>query len=168
MNELSRLKKPAGATKRKTRVGRGQGSGLGKTAGRGEKGQKSRTGNMNVAGFEGGQTPLQRRIPKRGFVNVHRKVFENVNLDQLANFEGGQVVDVETLKARGFVAGRGAGVKVLSDGELSVALTVRAHKFSAAAKAKIEAAGGKAEVIEHPSAKKAETAEAAAVPAATE
>lgn len=155
MNELSRLKKPAGATTRKVRVGRGQGSGKGKTAGRGQKGQKSRTGNMNIAGFEGGQTPLQRRIPKRGFVNVHRKVFENVNLEDLARFEGAEVVDVEALKARGLIKGQGAGVKVLSDGELSVALTVRAHKFSAAAKSKIEAAGGKAEVIERGSTPKA-------------
>lgn len=157
MNELSRLRKPKGATKRKTRVGRGQASGLGKTAGRGGKGQKARTGNMNIAGFEGGQTPLQRRLPKRGFVNVHRKVFENVNVEQLGQFAAGEIVDVARLTEAGLIRGKGHGVKVLGEGELSVAITVRAHGFSAAAKSKIEAAGGKAEAVE----KKAGTAAAA-------
>ena len=148
MNELSKLKKPAGSTKRKTRVGRGQASGLGKTAGRGGKGQKARTGNMHFEGFEGGQTPLQRRIPKRGFTNIHRVEFAIVNLDQLADkFPAGSTVDVAKLLEAGLVKDAKAPVKVLGDGELTGALTIHAHKFSASAKSKIEAAGGKAEPI---------------------
>ena len=148
MNELSKLKKPAGSTKRKTRVGRGQASGLGKTAGRGGKGQKARTGNMHFEGFEGGQTPLQRRIPKRGFTNIHRVEYSVVNLDQLADkFQAGSTVDVAKLIEAGLVRDAKAPVKILGDGELTGALTVHAHKFSASAKSKIEAAGGKAEPI---------------------
>jgi large subunit ribosomal protein L15 len=148
MNELSKLKKPAGSTKRKTRVGRGQASGLGKTAGRGGKGQKARTGNMHFEGFEGGQTPLQRRIPKRGFTNIHRVEFTVVNLDQLADkFQVGATVDLAKLVEAGLVRDAKAPVKILGDGELTGALTVHAHKFSASAKSKIEAAGGKAEPI---------------------
>lgn len=148
MNELSKLKKPAGSTKRKTRVGRGQASGLGKTAGRGGKGQKARTGNMHFEGFEGGQTPLQRRIPKRGFTNIHRVEFTVVNLDQLADkFQAGATVDLAKLVEAGLVKDAKAPVKILGDGELTGALTVHAHKFSASAKSKIEAAGGKAEPI---------------------
>lgn len=148
MNELSKLKKPAGSTKRKTRVGRGQASGLGKTAGRGGKGQKARTGNMHFEGFEGGQTPLQRRIPKRGFTNIHRIEYSVVNLVQLADkFKAGSTVDVAKLLEAGLVKDAKAPVKVLGDGELAGALTVHAHKFSASAKSKIEAAGGKAEPI---------------------
>ena len=147
MNELSRLSKPAGSTHRKKRVGRGQASGLGKTAGRGGKGQKARTGNMGFEGFEGGQTPLQRRIPKRGFTNVFRKEYEIVSLEQLADkFEPGATADVAALKAAGLVK-KGQLVKVLGDGELKGGLTVHAHKFSSSAKSKIEAAGGKAEVV---------------------
>lgn len=148
MNELSKLKKPAGSTKRKTRVGRGQASGLGKTAGRGGKGQKARTGNMHFEGFEGGQTPLQRRIPKRGFTNIHRVEFSVVNLEQLAEaFTAGATVDLAKLVEAGLVRDTKAPVKILGDGELKGALTVHAHKFSASAKSKIEAAGGKAEPI---------------------
>lgn len=147
MNELSRLKKPVGSNHRKKRVGRGQASGLGKTAGRGGKGQKARTGNMGIEGFEGGQTPLQRRIPKRGFTNIFRKEYEIVSLDQLAKkFDAGAVADIAALLAAGLVK-KGKLVKVLGDGELTGGITVFAHKFSASAKAKLEAAGGKAEVI---------------------
>jgi large subunit ribosomal protein L15 len=150
MNELSKLSKPRGATKRKTRVGRGQASGLGKTAGRGGKGQKARTGNMHFEGFEGGQSPLQRRLPKRGFTNIHRVPFAVVNVADLEAFAGGSVLDVARLVEAGLVKDAKLKVKVLGDGELKNALTVHAHKFSAQAKAKIEAAGGKAEVIETP------------------
>lgn len=147
MNELSRLKKPAGSTHRKKRVGRGQASGLGKTAGRGGKGQKARTGNMGIEGFEGGQTPLQRRIPKRGFTNIFRKEYEIVSLEQLGRkFEAGAVADVEALKAAGLVK-KGTLVKILGDGEVTGAITVHAHKFSGSARTKLEAAGGKAELI---------------------
>lgn len=146
MNELSKLKKPRGATHRKTRVGRGQSSGLGKTSGRGNKGQKARTGNMHFAGFEGGQSPLSRRLPKRGFTNIHREEFEVVNVGALAELPAGSVLDVAALVEAGLVKD-GRPVKVLGEGELTIALTVHAHKFSAAAKAKIEGAGGKAEPI---------------------
>lgn len=147
MNELSRLKKPAGSNHRKKRVGRGQASGLGKTAGRGGKGQKARTGNMGIEGFEGGQTPLQRRIPKRGFTNIFRKEYEIVSLEQLANkFDAGAIADLAALRAAGLVK-KGQLVKILGDGELTGGITVFAHRFSASAKAKLEAAGGKAEVV---------------------
>ncbi len=147
MNELSRLTKPKGSTKRKTRVGRGQASGLGKTAGRGNKGQKARTGNMKFEGFEGGQTPLQRRLPKRGFTNIHREEFQVINVEQLAEFPAGTAVDVALLTSSGLAKARGGKIKILGDGELGVALTVHAHKFSATAKSKIESAGGKAELV---------------------
>jgi len=148
MNELSRLTKPRGSTHRKTRVGRGQASGLGKTAGRGAKGQKARTGNMHFEGFEGGQSPLQRRLPKRGFTNIHRTRVEVVNIGAFEGLEAGTVVDIEALVGSGLVRDTKCVVKILGDGALSSAITVRAHRFSASAKARIEAAGGKAEVIE--------------------
>jgi large subunit ribosomal protein L15 len=147
MNELSKLSKPAGSTKRRKRVGRGQASGLGKTAGRGGKGQKARTGNMHFEGFEGGQSPLQRRLPKRGFTNIHRQEFEIVNLESLSEFPAGTTLDVPKFLETGLVNDTKRQIKVLGDGELTVALTVHAHKFSASAKSKIEAAGGKAELI---------------------
>jgi len=147
MNELSKLTKPKGSTKRRKRVGRGQASGLGKTAGRGGKGQKARTGNMHFEGFEGGQSPLQRRIPKRGFTNIFREEFTLVNLEQLSDFPAGTTVGLEQLVAAGVVKHDEKKIKVLGDGELKVALTVQAHKFSASAKSKIEAAGGKAEAL---------------------
>jgi large subunit ribosomal protein L15 len=147
MNELSHLKKPAGSTHRRKRVGRGQASGLGKTAGRGGKGQKARTGNMHFEGFEGGQSPLQRRIPKRGFTNIHRVVYSIVNVESLAELPAGSTVDVNRLLELGLVKDATKPVKILGDGELTGALTVHAHKFSASAKSKIEAAGGKAEAI---------------------
>ena len=148
MNELSRLKKPHGSTHRRTRVGRGQASGLGKTAGRGGKGQKARTGNMHFEGFEGGQSPLQRRIPKRGFTNIHRDAFAVVNLESLASaFQAGATVGTQQLVDAGLIRAGDAKVKVLGEGELTFALTVQAHAFSASAKSKIEAAGGKAESL---------------------
>lgn len=136
-----------GARKRARRVGRGTGSGRGKTAGRGQKGQGARSGGLKPVWFEGGQTPLQRRLPKRGFKNPFKKVYAVVNLDDLNRFEAGTVVTPELLRERRLVRGRFDGVKVLGDGELNVSLQVQAHAFSKAAVEKIEAAGGKAEVI---------------------
>jgi len=137
----------SGATHARKRVGRGPGSGHGKTAGRGHKGQKSRSGYRHMRGFEGGQMPLHRRLPKRGFTNVFRKEYDPVNLSLLAKFEAGQEITPETLHARGFT-GKNALVKILGDGEVGRALTVRAHKFSASAREKIEKAGGRCEIIE--------------------
>ena len=145
--KLSNLKAPRGSSQSRKRVGRGQASGLGKTAGRGGKGQKARTGNMHFEGFEGGQMPLQRRLPKFGFQNPARKEFVPVNLVDLARFDAGSVVDLEALKRVGLVRQELDGVKILGDGELDRALTVRAHRFSKSAREKIEKAGGKAEVL---------------------
>ena len=129
------------------RVGRGAGSGLGKTSGRGHKGQKARSGGGVRPGFEGGQMPLIRRVPKRGFYNPFSKEYAVINVKDLAGFEAGSVVDYEALKAAGKLKKEFDGLKVLGDGELNVALTVKAVKFTESAKQKIEAAGGKAEVI---------------------
>jgi large subunit ribosomal protein L15 len=137
----------AGATHAKKRVGRGPGSGHGKTAGRGHKGQKSRSGYRHMRGFEGGQMPLHRRLPKRGFTNIFRKEYDPVNLSLLAKFETGQEITPAALHARGFT-GKNSLVKILGDGEVTRALTVRAHKFSASAREKIEKAGGRCEIIE--------------------
>jgi large subunit ribosomal protein L15 len=147
MNELSKLTKPRGATKKKTRVGRGQASGLGKTAGRGGKGQKARTGNMHFEGFEGGQTPLQRRLPKRGFTNIHREEFAEINVHLLEGFAPGTVLDLAALVEAGLLKDLKRKVKLLGEGDLQSALTIHVHKASASAKAKIEAAGGKVEFI---------------------
>ena len=145
---LNTIKPAAGSNKARRRVGRGIGSGLGKTAGRGHKGQKSRSGGFHKVGFEGGQMPLQRRLPKRGFHNPFRRTFSIVNLSRLeAAFDGGAVVDAAALIAHGLVRA-GRPIKVLGQGELSKALTVKAHAFSESAKARIAAAGGSAEVIE--------------------
>jgi large subunit ribosomal protein L15 len=145
---LNRLKPPAGAKHAKKRIGRGHGSGNGKTAGRGHKGAKSRSGFKFKRGFEGGQMPLHRRVPKRGFHNPFRVTYEVVNLDALElAFDAGTVVTPELLRERGLVS-RGSGpVKVLARGELAKALTVRAHKFSGKAAEKIAAAGGAVEAI---------------------
>lgn len=144
---LSNLRPPKGAKHSKKRVGRGQGSGNGKTAGRGHKGAKSRSGFKHKRGFEGGQMPLHRRVPKRGFFNPFRQEFDVVNLDTLAErFDAGVDVTPDLLRERGLV-GRDALVKVLARGEISKALTVRAHKFSGKAAEKIAAAGGKTEVV---------------------
>jgi len=145
--DLSNLKPAIGSTKNRKRIGRGPGSGTGKTAGKGHKGQNARSGGGVKAGFEGGQMPMQRRLPKRGFTPLTKKVYALVNLRDLELFEAGSVVDVAALGKAGLVNKIGDGVKILGDGELSKALTVQAHKFSKSAVAKIEAAGGKAEVL---------------------
>jgi large subunit ribosomal protein L15 len=141
--------KPADRSKfKKKRVGRGPGSGLGKTSGRGHKGAQSRSGYSFKRGFEGGQMPLHRRVPKRGFTNIFRTEFDVVNLDQLeAAFDAGAVVTVETLREHGLVGSRKSLVKILGRGELTKALTVHAHKFSGKAAEKVAAAGGRTEAI---------------------
>jgi large subunit ribosomal protein L15 len=145
--KLNELRPPKGARKKRKRVGRGEGSGHGGTSGKGHKGLKARSGGTISPGFEGGQMPLQRRLPKRGFKNPFRKEWNVVNLGDLSAFPEGAVVDVESLKSSGLVKKVAFGVKILGDGDLSRSLTVRAHAFSLSAKKKIEAAGGKAEVI---------------------
>ena len=145
--DLSNLKPASGSTKNKKRIGRGPGSGSGKTSGKGHKGQNARSGGGVKPGFEGGQMPLQRRLPKRGFVSVNKKFYNLVNLRDLDVFESGTVVDLEQYGKVGLLGSMKDGVKILADGELSKALTVQAHKFSKSAVEKIEAAGGKAEVL---------------------
>ena len=146
--DLSNLKPPKGAKHAKKRIGRGQGSGNGKTAGRGHKGAKSRSGYKFKRGFEGGQMPLHRRVPKRGFHNPFRVEYEVVNLDTLAErFEVGTIVTPELLRERGIVSRGKQLVKVLARGDIAKALTVRVHKFSGKAAEKIAAAGGTAEAI---------------------
>jgi len=144
---LNNLRPPKGMKHAKKRIGRGQGSGNGKTAGRGHKGAKSRSGFTFKRGFEGGQMPLHRRVPKRGFHNPFRVEYDVVNLDTLAErFESGLAITLDVLRAHGLVGLR-KKVKVLARGEVSKALTVQAHKFSGKAAEKIAAAGGKAEAI---------------------
>src|SRR5437764_6310938 len=126
MNDLHTLKAPHASRHRKKRVGRGQGSGLGKTAGRGGKGQKARSGNMHFEGFEGGQSPLQRRLPKFGFNSPNRTLYAIVNLDSLAGFKAGATVDEAALRAQGLVKGTVDGIKVLGRGSLQAKLTVKA------------------------------------------
>jgi len=146
---LHDLKPAKGSVRNRKRVGRGPGSGLGKTSGRGEKGQKSRSGFARKPGFEGGQMPLHRRVPKRGFSNYpFKKEFATVNLGRLDVFEAGTIVTPELLIKKGIVRKLGDGLKVLADGELTKALTVHAHRFSAKAKETITGLGGKAEVLE--------------------
>ncbi len=146
--DLSNLKPPAGAKHSKKRVGRGQGSGNGKTAGRGHKGAQSRSGFKRKRGFEGGQMPLHRRVPKRGFHNPFSIVYEVVNLDTLGErFEAGAVVTPEVLHAAGLLSGADRLVKVLARGEVGKALTVKAHRFSGKAAEKLVAAGGASEVL---------------------
>jgi large subunit ribosomal protein L15 len=144
---LSNLKPPKGSRHRKVRVGRGMGSKLGKTAGRGNKGQKSRRGYQRRVGFEGGQMPLHRRVPKRGFHNPFSRVFAVVNVAALNSLSAGETVTPELLAGLGLVRGRHDGVKVLGEGELTVALTVHAHAFSQSAQDKITGAGGKVEIL---------------------
>ncbi|HZN55397.1 MAG TPA: 50S ribosomal protein L15 [Candidatus Polarisedimenticolaceae bacterium] len=141
------LKPATGARRNRKRVGRGPGSGSGKTSGRGEKGQKSRSGYSAKRGFEGGQMPLHRRVPKRGFTNIFRVAYRTVNVDRLNGLPSGSEVTPDTLRAAGLLAKGKGPVKILGNGELKVALSVRAHKFTGSAARKIEAAGGKAEVI---------------------
>jgi len=145
---LSRLAPPEGSRKKRKRLGRGPGSGVGKTAGRGHKGRKARTGGTVARGFEGGQMPLQRRLPKRGFKNPFRKEWAVVNVGALEVFDNGDVVDVEAIVASGLVRKVFDGIKILGKGEVTKKLTVRAHCISAGALAKIEKAGGSFEEIE--------------------
>ena len=145
--KIHELSPAPGSNHESYRKGRGAGSGNGKTAGKGHKGQKARSGGGVRPGFEGGQMPLQRRIPKRGFVNIFATRYTAVNLSALDRFENGATVDAEALKAAGVIKKEQDGVKILGQGELTKSLTVKAAKFSESAKQKIEAAGGKAEVI---------------------
>lgn len=145
--KIHELSPAPGSNRESYRKGRGAGSGNGKTAGKGHKGQKARSGGGVRPGFEGGQMPLQRRIPKRGFVNIFATRYTAINLSALDKFESGAVVDAAALKEAGIIKKELDGVKILGQGELTKALTVKAAKFSESAKQKIEAAGGKAEVI---------------------
>lgn len=144
---LHELNKAEGSTKISKRKGRGQGSGLGKTAGRGHKGQNARSGGGVRLGFEGGQMPLYRRLPKRGFTNIWGTKYTTINVSELNRFEDGQEVTVELLKEKGIVKQVKDGVKILGNGKLEKKLTVKANKFSKTAVEKIESAGGKAEVL---------------------
>ena len=144
LNELSPV---PGSVKDSKRIGRGHGSGQGKTAGKGHKGQKARSGANKGAGFEGGQMPLQRRVPKRGFNNIFASKIVAVNLSSLNKFEDGAVVDAAALIEKGIIKKAYDGVKILGNGEISKKLTVKASAFSSSATQKIEAAGGKAEVL---------------------
>ena len=143
---LSTLKAPRKASENRKRVGRGMGSGMGKTSTRGHKGQGSRSGSRLMRGFEGGQMPLHRRLPKRGFVNIFRTEYEVVNLEKLAGLAESEITP-EVLRKAGMVSSKKSLVKVLGQGELSKAITVHAHKFSKSAQEKIEKAGGKIQVV---------------------
>ena len=145
---LSNLKPPKGSRHRRGRVGRGMGSKLGKTSGAGNKGQQSRRGYSRRRGFEGGQMPLHRRMPKRGFANPFSRDLSIVNVETLNAFEAGAVIGPEELALEGLIHARRKGIKILGDGDLKVALTVKAHAFSKSAEQKITAAGGKVEVIQ--------------------
>jgi large subunit ribosomal protein L15 len=145
--KLEELKAPAGSTRARKRRGRGNATGQGKTGGRGMNGQKQRSGGGVRLGFEGGQMPLYRRLPKRGFTNIFATTYAIVNVDDLNRFKAGTEVTPEMLKEEGLIKKMYDGVKVLGKGELKNGITVKASKFSKAAKEKIEAAGGKAEVI---------------------
>jgi large subunit ribosomal protein L15 len=143
---LSNIRAPKKATEKRKRVGRGMGSGMGKTSTRGHKGQRSRTGSRMIRGFEGGQMPLHRRMPKRGFTNIFRKEFNIVSLERLVEL-GVEIITPDVLRKAGVIKTKHP-VKVLGDGELKVALTVHAHKFSKSAQEKITKAGGKVEVLQ--------------------
>ncbi len=143
---LSNIRAPKGSSEKIKRVGRGMGSGMGKTSARGHKGQHSRSGSRLLRGFEGGQMPLHRRVPKRGFTNIFKKEFNVISLERLVAL-GETTITLEVLKSAGLVK-RNLPVKVLGDGELKSALTVHAHKFSKSAQEKIEKAGGKIEVLQ--------------------
>jgi len=143
---LSNLHAPKKASEKRKRVGRGMGSGMGKTSTRGHKGQGSRSGSRLMRGFEGGQMPLHRRLPKRGFTNIFKVEYEVVNLERLAGLDASEITP-ELLRKAGVVSSRNSLVKILGQGELSKAITVHAHKFSKSAQEKIEKAGGKAQVV---------------------
>jgi len=145
--KLHELKPAEGSRRPRKRLGRGPGSGTGKTAGRGHKGQKSRSGYSRKRSFEGGQMPLVRRLPKRGFVNIFRTTYRTVNVDRLNDFKSGSVIDPETLQRKGVLRKGKQAIKILGNGELKVSLTVHAHRFTKTAQAKIEAAGGKVELL---------------------
>ena len=144
---LNELRPPKGSTHAKKRLGKGQGSGHGKTSGKGHKGQLSRSGGKSRPWFEGGQMPLQRRLPKRGFTNIFGKEYTIVNLDKLNGFEDGAIVTPKLLKSVGIIKKWKDGVKILGNGELEKSLIVKAHRFSKSALSKIESAGGRAEEI---------------------
>lgn len=147
-NELSSLHPQPGSVRKRVRLGRGQGSGLGKTSGKGTKGQKARAGYSLPPGFEGGQVPLRRRLPKFGFTNIFAKDFETINVGQLAHLDAGTVVDSAFLKSSGLVSRVGKdGVKILGGGDVSVALTVKVEAISASARQKIASAGGTVEDV---------------------
>lgn len=145
--KLFELKPGEGSTKDTKRKGRGHGSGNGKTAGRGHKGQKARSGGGVRIGFEGGQMPIYRRLPKRGFTNIFAKQYTEINVSDLNKFENGAVVDAAALKEAGIIKKTLDGIKVLGNGDINVKVTVKAAKFTETAKEKIEAAGGKVEVM---------------------
>lgn len=145
--ELSRLKPPEGSRKKRKRVGRGSGSGHGGTSCKGHKGQNARSGGGAKPGFEGGQMPLSRRLPKRGFRNKFRKDIIVVNLEQLKKFEEGSIVDTDTLLRLGIIKRKGDGVKILGKGDITYPLTLRVNNISRSAREKIEATGGSVEVI---------------------
>ena len=147
MKELSNLRPPEGSVKKRRRVGRGEGSGLGKTSGSGHKGQRARSGNDIRVAFEGGQMPLNRRLPKRGFKNIFAREVAIINVDQLNRFEDGTVVDRALLQQAGLLKGKPDLIKCLGQGELSKQLTVRLDRFSKSAMEKITAKSGTAEVI---------------------
>lgn len=145
--ELNSIKPSVGASKNRKRIGRGTGSGHGKTATKGHKGQKARSGGSIKAGFEGGQMPMHRRLPKRGFTPLTKKIYSVVNLSQLDVFEAGSCVDLEAMLKSGLVKNLCDGIKILATGEITKALTVKAHKFSATARNKITSIGGTVEEI---------------------
>ncbi|MCA9473889.1 MAG: 50S ribosomal protein L15, partial [Nitrospira sp.] len=145
--KLHELAPKPGAKKKRKRLGRGPGSGLGKTSGKGHKGLLARSGLKNQSGFEGGQTPLARRLPKRGFTNIFRVPYMIVNLKSLAGFEKGSTVSPESMRKAGLLKGRVSLIKVLGNGEVEHPLIVEAHKFSESARQKIENAGGQVKVI---------------------
>jgi len=145
--KLNELSPPKGARKNRKRIGRGVGSGSGKTAGKGAKGQNARAGGGVRPGFEGGQMPLQRRLPKRGFTNIFKKKFAEINIRDLARFESGSLVDEPALVRSGLVSGKRDGIKLLGKGEIAYPLSIKVNSVSNSARAKIEAAGGNIEVI---------------------
>ena len=145
--KLNELAPPKGARKSRKRVGRGPGSGWGKTSGRGSKGQKSRSGGNVKPGYEGGQMPLQRRLPKRGFTNIFKKAYAVVNLRDLGRFEKGSVVDEAALVEAGLVKGKRDGIKILGHGGIDFPLVIKVHRCSKSARADIEAAGGQVEMV---------------------
>ena len=145
--KLHELMPPKGSRKKRKRIGRGEGSGSGKTAGRGTKGQNSRSGGGAPLGFEGGQMPLQRRIPKRGFTNIFRKHYEIINIKDLSHFKPGEIIDRTTLSKAGLLK-KDEAVKILGAGDISYPLNLKVNKISQAAREKIESAGGKVEIAQ--------------------